>query len=279
MNASSSPAHQRSVAVLAVLALLIGSTRLASAAETDTKTVPPVAPTATATSTSLTGTVIHLYYLVIGYTDQLATPTQTNLCSASRTQLRVGADDGTTLTVAIDKVNADAVRSETGSAGSACTSDKFVQQGHQYTILKKYVLNASPTIQGFVTGALAIPFKFHLSDRSVTAGSTIGTYIGYRTSIDNTVAITPVVAGGLALISTAAAQASSSGTTTSTSGGTQTSTGISIATGLIGSVTSASASGAQFGILVGADWLGKKSNYAYEGKPWIAFEIGYNFAL
>jgi len=44
-------------------------------------------------------------------------------------------------------------------------------------------------------------------------------------------------------------------------------------------VTASATKGTQYGILIGWDWVGAKANYAYEGKPWISFEIGYNFAL
>ena len=231
------------------------------------------APTATTSSSSLADTTIHLYYLVTGYID-LDDPSKTGLCSAPKAELKVGADDGTTLTVAVD------TEKTTEETGAPACANKYVAQYHQYTIAKSKVLNASATIQGFVSGVLAVPFKFHLSDHSTTAGSTIGGYVGYRTSVANAFTVTPVVAGGLALISTSPAQATTSTTsTTPTSVGGQTSAGFSVATGFIGSVTSAASKGAQFGVLVGMDWLGKKSNYAYDGKPWIAFEIGYNFAL
>jgi hypothetical protein len=246
---------------------------------------PPAAPatappTTTTSSSSLADTTIHLYYLVTGYTD-LDDTSKTNLCSAPKAELKVGADDGTTLTVAVDTEKAKEEEKEEKKGSSACTG-KYVTQYHQYTIAKSKVLNASATIQGFVSGVLAVPFKFHLSDHSTTAGSTIGGYVGYRTSVANAFTVTPVIAGGLALISTSAAQvttSTSSTTTTPTPVGGQTSAGFSVATGFIGSVTSAASKGAQFGVLVGIDWLGKKSNYAYDGKPWVAFEIGYNFAL
>jgi len=242
-------------------------------------TSQPAAASSATTSSSLAETSIHLYYLVGGYSDLIDTANDgKTYCSAPRAELRVGADNGTALTVAVDN------ESKNEEETTGVCAGKYVEKGHQYTINKSAVLNASPTIQGVVSGVLAVPFKYHLSDHAVTAGSTIGGYVGYRTSVANAFSVTPVVAGGLALISTATATipASSSTTTTTQSTqttSTQTSAGASIATGFIGSVTSAASKGAQFGVLVGVDWLGKKANYAYEGKPWIAFEIGYNFAL
>jgi hypothetical protein len=267
---------KRLMRLLFLVAVSVGGS-LAAAEAAPPPAAPATAPSTTTTSSSsLADTTIHLYYLVTGYTD-LDDTSKTNLCSAPKAELKVGADDGTTLTVAVDTEKAN--EEEKGS--SPCAG-KYVTQYHQYTIAKSKVLNASATIQGFVSGVLAVPFKFHLSDHSTTAGSTIGGYVGYRTSVANAFTVTPVIAGGLALISTSAAQvttSTTSTTTTPTSTGAQTSAGFSVATGFIGSVTSAASKGAQFGVLVGLDWLGKKSNYAYDGKPWIAFEIGYNFAL
>jgi hypothetical protein len=30
--------------------------------------------------------------------------------------------------------------------------------------------------------------------------------------------------------------------------------------------------------VLGADWFSKAANYPYEGKPWLAVEIGYKFS-
>lgn len=120
----------------------------------------------------------------------------------------------------------------------------------------------------FVTGVLSVPYKWHLSDKSITVGSTIGGYLGYRTKTWRNLSITPIVGGGLAMVSGDLPGLP----------GTSTSTGISLASGLIGTVGSG-ATGVQWGVLVGVDWLGHNANYRYEGKPWLAFEVGYSFAL
>ena len=265
-----------------VVLLLLASTGAADPAPADeqqgkgSNATASAAPSGASTGSNLSGTTIHLYYIVSGYTD-LAPGSAQVYCSAPRTQLRVGDDDGTTLTVAVDKVSAKG--KDEVKPGSTCAAN-LVSPKQQYKIAKNSVVTADPTIQGFVSGVLAVPFKYHVSDRALTAGSTVGGYVGYRTSVANQFAITPVLAGGLALISTVPAQVASSSQAPATqSSATQTSAGVSVATGFIGSVTSSSSKGAQYGILVGVDWLGKNAKYAYEGKPWVAFEIGYNFAL
>lgn len=129
---------------------------------------------------------------------------------------------------------------------------------------------ASPADQDeFVTGVLAVPFKWHLSDKSVTLGSTIGGYLGYQTKTWHDLTLTPIIGGGLALVDQNAPG----------SQGTPLSTGVTVAFGLIGRVGNAGTQGVQIGIIFGRDWLGHSSNYKYEGKPWLAFEVGYNFSL
>lgn len=114
---------------------------------------------------------------------------------------------------------------------------------------------APPTQYGFVGGVLTIPFKFHLSDDSMTGGSTLGGYLGWKASWMGLTA-TPIVSAGMAM-------------PTGNYG-----PGLTVATGLIGSVAS---SPIDWGIVLGADWFAKSANYPYEGKPWIAVEIGYKF--
>jgi hypothetical protein len=120
----------------------------------------------------------------------------------------------------------------------------------------------------FVTGVLAVPFKWHLSDKSVTLGSTIGGYLGYQTKTWHDLTLTPIVGGGLALID------QSTPTTQAPLG-----TGVTVAFGMIGRVGTFGTQGVQIGIIFGRDWLGQGAKYKYEGKPWIAFEVGYNFSL
>ena len=113
-----------------------------------------------------------------------------------------------------------------------------------------------PKQYGFVGGVLTIPFKFHLSDDSMTGGSTLGGYLGWKVSWMG-LTVTPIVSAGMAM-------------PTGNYG-----PGLTIATGLIGSVSSTPM---DWGLVVGADWFSKAVHYPYEGKPWLAVEIGYKFA-
>lgn len=122
-----------------------------------------------------------------------------------------------------------------------------------------------------VTGILTVPFKYHFTDHATTAGSTIGGYIGYGLN-KNAGSVSWIVGGGLALVNPTPASAS---TTSNPNASTSTITGISIATGIIGSVGTTKV---QFGVLVGVDLVEKSQNYKYDGKPWLSFTIGYTFS-
>lgn len=113
-----------------------------------------------------------------------------------------------------------------------------------------------PTQYGFVAGVLTIPFKFHLSDDSMTGGSTLGGYLGWKMSWMG-LTLTPVVSAGMAM-------------PTGNYG-----PGLTVAGGFIGSVAKTPM---DWGIVLGVDWFSKAAHYPYEGKPWLAVEIGYKFA-
>lgn len=110
---------------------------------------------------------------------------------------------------------------------------------------------------GFTGGILVIPFKFHPSDRSLTGGGTAGGYIGWRSSFAG-LTVTPIISSGLSLTDA------------------KYGTGFSVASGLIGSVAN---SNIHFGLVGGTDYYAKSVAYPYEGKLWLAIEVGYNFGM
>jgi hypothetical protein len=210
-------------------------------------------------ASSMKGQVVHLYDVVYGFSAEGVTNAPI-VCSAPGTQLYVTDDDGTTLIVSVSR------QGNLKYPLSAWCSNSYLSEGTLYSIPRTALANERYTSQSWVSGVLTVPFKIHLSDHSVTVGSTIGGYVGYQTSFFNEFAITPIVSGGLALVSSTPLGATSS----------QTGTGISAAMGLIGT---AGNSNMQYGFVCGSDWLGKNSGYRYDGKLWIAAEIGFNFGL
>lgn len=135
-----------------------------------------------------------------------------------------------------------------------------------------------------VTGVLAVPFKYHFTDHATTAGATLGGYVGVEGFTGNLGSLAWIVGGGLALVPTvttttnfapSAGNSSSAGTTTTTTS-TSDSTlhGVSIATGPIGRIGK---SKAQFGVLLGWDFVNKSEHYKYDSKPWLSFSFSYAF--
>lgn len=217
---------------------------------------------------SMKGETVEVATLLVGFRDLDKTKT-TNYCSYPKSRFTVVGDNGTDLIVSLD------TQGKVVALPADCTA---MMADSVYTVPKTTLDDAKYVAKGLVAGVLVVPFKFHISNRSVTAGSTIGGYLGWRTSWFDSFTFTPIISGGLALISTQPAQAAmtpSSGTPSTSN--TQTISGFSVATGLIGTVANGVASGTQYGLLIGIDWVGRSANYQYEGKPWLAFEIGYNF--
>lgn len=115
---------------------------------------------------------------------------------------------------------------------------------------------APPRQFGFVAGVLTIPFKFHLNDDTMTGGSTLGGYLGWKMTWMG-LTLTPIVSTGMAM-------------PTGNYG-----PGLTAAGGFIGSVRGTPM---DWGLVFGVDWFAKSAHYPYQGKPWLAVEIGYKFA-
>ena len=212
-----------------------------------------------ASTPSIQGTEIHLYDVTYGFTAADGTAA----CAPSGTEVYVVLDDGSgSVMVSINRV--DGYKNSVLKVG--CPTPVVVS--NLYKIAKLALLGGKYASQSFVSGILAVPFKWHLSDKSVTMGSTLGGYVGYQTTVFNAITFTPIVGGGLALIS----QNPPGGS------GNATYSGVSLATGLIGTIGPGS-TGVQWGIITGMDWLGHSAQYPYEGKPWLALEVGFNFGL
>lgn len=125
---------------------------------------------------------------------------------------------------------------------------------------------------GVSYGVLAVPFKYHFSDHSLTAGSTLGGYIGITEDVGFE-QLSEVIGGGLALIDTASPNAAAGAA--EATGSTSTLTGVSVAGGLLGKIGS---SNTQFGLLFGIDEVSRAANYRYSGKLWMSFSFGYDFS-
>ncbi|MDD2777099.1 MAG: hypothetical protein PHU06_14195 [Gallionella sp.] len=198
--------------------------------------------------------------------------------------------DGAVLDVAKDDKSGKLrvkFRSDSLDGSNACTDPSFfvpcgirgiqetsrklpdnIVDGHGSFLVDKVAIeNAAHLRRGFTFGALLVPFKYQLSDKSFSGSTTIEPYIGYKFQ-DNRGSITPVFSAGLV---------SNIKVPLANGGGTVDRSGISLATGVIFSIDKGT--GIQIGILFGQDRLGSNAAapYQYEGKTWTSVSIGWKF--
>ncbi len=130
-----------------------------------------------------------------------------------------------------------------------------------YEISKEVLLDYNYRLEyGLDTGVLAVPFKLQTNDGTVTAGSTVGPYAGFRWRRTSFIG-----SFGLSLLPLQDVNASA----------VDTKVGITGAGGIIFLL------GKQFqlGGIVGVDHLGGSSGklYPYENKVWLSLSIGFTF--
>ena len=121
--------------------------------------------------------------------------------------------------------------------------------------------------RGVDVGALAIPFKFQLSNGDLTAGGSLGPYVGYRQRwlfVPSSILIS--------LGATAVPTVAPSLPTDPQPGNIKSVFGVSASAGVVLEIVN----NFQAGLLFGIDHASDKS-YAYQDKGWISFSIGYGF--
>jgi hypothetical protein len=117
-------------------------------------------------------------------------------------------------------------------------------------------------------GILVIPYKFHLTDHSLSSGATVGAYAGFHVSEVSGQAVSLVLSAGIGNV-TVVSPASAGKPASSTN-----EASFTTAAGAI--VTLTKTGTFQIGLLVGVDFAGKSSAYPYESKPWVAVSFGAN---
>jgi hypothetical protein len=182
---------------------------------------------------------------------------QTVLCIPPLTRMSViGKDDSSkNLIVKI----ADGTKACDGSA---------IDTGEAYLITLDTLAQSGLARTGATYGALVVPFKYHLTgNKDFTGSSTLGAYLGYRFETANAIGytLTPVAfMGG----STVSVPTSSGGEIKD-----QNFAGFAYGVGLIGTFKGSF----QAGVVLGWDRVSKSAGYQYNGKPWVAVEIGFSF--
>ena len=142
----------------------------------------------------------------------------------------------------------------------------LVKTGVEYAVKATELQNTAALNQGVDYGLLVLPYKYHFTDQSLTGEATLGGYAGYKFSWPGIAISFPVVSAGVGVVNTT----QQSGVSTS-----GTAPSFTFAGGLIINLTKTGLF--QIGIIAGADWAGKNSQYKYEGQPWVAVSFGTNF--
>jgi hypothetical protein len=117
---------------------------------------------------------------------------------------------------------------------------------------------------GIDWGVLTIPFKWQHADGTLTAGASLGPYIGYRQRFGENGVVTPVLVAGFSNVPTQGANESTIDNRW----------GVTVALGVVLKVGAPM----QLGIVTGFDHLGvSRTSYPYEDKWWTSFAIGFTF--
>lgn len=153
--------------------------------------------------------------------------------------------------------------------GTKSCSDGPIDTDEAYLVSVMTLAQGGLARTGSTFGALVVPFKYHMTgNKDFTGSSTLGAYLGYRFETANAIGytITPVIFMGASTISVPA-------TTADGQTNEQNLSGFAYGLGLIGTFKGSF----QAGVVVGWDRVSKTSGYQYNGKPWIAAEIGFSF--
>jgi len=117
-----------------------------------------------------------------------------------------------------------------------------------------------------VHGTLIVPFKFRFTDHSLAGSATVGYYVGQKNYLWG-YSFTPIISVGYSPIPVSNPQDSTK---------TDNKSGISFAAGAVWELDDKF----QAGIVFGTDYIGSSpaQTWKYNGKGWMSFSVGYNFA-
>lgn len=149
-----------------------------------------------------------------------------------------------------------------------CDSKTKLETEEAYLVKSDDLAESGLARTGAAYGALAVPFKYQLTgNKDFSGNAMLGGYLGYRFETANHIGytLTPV---GFMGASTISVPTNNGGQATD-----QNLSGFSYGIGLIGTFKGAF----QAGVVLGWDRVGKSAGYQYNGKPWLAVELGYSF--
>lgn len=145
---------------------------------------------------------------------------------------------------------------------------KIVRPDVSYTISSSELQRAAAFNRGWDYGLLAVPYKYHPTDQSLTGEATLGGYAGYQYSWPGVAITIPVFSAGVGVVNVT----NDTGKETSS----RSAASFTVASGFIINLTKSGLF--QIGALYGIDWAGKGNHYKYDGKPWIAISFGTNLS-
>lgn len=166
------------------------------------------------------------------------------------------------------------------ATSGACSGFTLVQQDVPYQFEASDLDKVTSQRMGFTWGALVVPYKFYLSDKSIKGNPSTLLYAGYE-GWGPGVSLAFVGSAGLGVSTssssnstTANASTTSSSPSTSTASNSTASTALyTIATGFIATFGGAM----KAGVLFGWDYQASGTGFKYQGKTWAAFSIGTSF--
>jgi hypothetical protein len=160
------------------------------------------------------------------------------------------------------------------SQGFICSSSKpsFESNGSTHPIevsMKPDDLDGRATRTGWIYGILILPFKYHLNDNSFSGETTVGPYLGRRSSIRDT-SFSWAVTAGMTPIS--ADSIDQTGAVKSTP-----LTAFTYAAGLMFEVNKGPAP-MKIGVFFGQDVVSSDSavSYKHDRKNWLALQVGWD---
>jgi hypothetical protein len=161
------------------------------------------------------------------------------------------------------------------ASDSGCNGSHDVSTLVDYDVPYEFTADSFQKVRsqrmGFTWGGLVVPYKFYVNDHSFHSNASAVGYVGYEGYFPG-VSLAGIVALGPGTTSTAQATPA---TTTQAASTTKTTTAVTYtaATGVVATFGGA----LKFGLVVGWDWQGKGTGFAYEGKTWLALSIGAGF--
>jgi len=148
-----------------------------------------------------------------------------------------------------------------------CNQSNTVRAGDVVMIAAEDMREIRPHRSGLTYGTLLVPYKYQFrGDRSISGGSTLGGYLGYReaaTGLD----MQFIVFAGASNVS--AQLAGSDGKVSE-----RNLAALSYGVGVLGTLKS----NFELGLVLGVDRAGRNSGYANHGKPWLALSLGFPFS-